>query len=351
VAPGYFDAADERIRSLVEHGIVPCIVGCWGYFLPWMGEEKMKRHWRNLVARYAAFPVVFCLAGETVMPYYLSTTKEEDAAFQKRGWTDVARYVRGIDAYRNPLTAHPTERGWDQLEDPLLMDFEMLQTGHDDRASLPTTIRAVAESYRRGRMPVLNSEVCYEGIGQASRQDVQRYLFWICMLSGACGHTYGANGIWQVNSKKERYGPSPHGMEWGDTPWEEAYRLPGSAHVSQSKRFLERYPWHELEPHQDWVEPAATEDEPRGPYAAGVAEKLLVVYFPSFVWGGVIVSGLAAGARYRVVLYDPVRGSTLEKDAITAEADGSWRIPREDEAGRLRSYFPLYQDWVMVLER
>ena len=25
-----------------------------------------------------------------------------------------------------------------------------------------------------------------------------------CMLSGACGHTYGANGIWQVNRSDER---------------------------------------------------------------------------------------------------------------------------------------------------
>jgi len=350
IVPGYFDAADERIRSLVENGVVPCIVGSWGYFLPWMGVERMKQHWRNLVARYAALPVVFCLAGEAVMPYYLSEAKDEDAAVQKRGWTDVARYVRSIDAYANPVTAHPTQRGWEQLEEPYLMDFEMLQTGHGDRASLPFTNAAVTESYRRAQMPVLNSEVCYEGIGEASRQDVQRYAFWICMLSGACGHTYGANGIWQVNSVKQRYGPSPHGMEWGDTPWEEAYHLPGSAQVAQAKGFLERYPWHELEPHQEWVEPSATEDEPLGPYAAGCAGRLLVVYFPSFIWGGVVVSGLEPGARYSVVLYDPVRGSTHDRDAITAGQDGSWLIPREDAEGTPKSYFPMYQDWAMVLE-
>jgi hypothetical protein len=140
-------------------------------------------------------------------------------------------------------------------------------------------------------------------------------------------------------------------MEWGDTPWEEAYRLPGSAQVAQAKRFLERYPWHELEPHQEWVEPAATEAEPLRPYAAGIAGRLVVVYFPSFVWGGVVVSALEPGARYRVELYDPVRGSTHEREAITAGEDGSWRVPQEDEDGRLKSYFPMYQDWAMVLER
>ena len=31
-----------------------------------------------------------------------------------------------------------------------------------------------------------------------------RAMFWICMMNGAAGHTYGANGIWQVNRRGER---------------------------------------------------------------------------------------------------------------------------------------------------
>ncbi|MBN1865325.1 MAG: DUF4038 domain-containing protein [Victivallales bacterium] len=48
INPEYFDIADRRIQYLVESGLAPCIVGCWGYFLPWMGIEKMEKHWRNL---------------------------------------------------------------------------------------------------------------------------------------------------------------------------------------------------------------------------------------------------------------------------------------------------------------
>src|SRR5205085_7383415 len=54
INPAYFDAADYRIAYLVDHGIAPCIVGGWGYHLPWLGVEQMKKHWRNLVARYGA---------------------------------------------------------------------------------------------------------------------------------------------------------------------------------------------------------------------------------------------------------------------------------------------------------
>ncbi len=53
IRPQYFDAADERLMYLVDAGFSPCIVGAWGYFMPWMGVEKAKQHWRYLVARYA----------------------------------------------------------------------------------------------------------------------------------------------------------------------------------------------------------------------------------------------------------------------------------------------------------
>ena len=34
-------------------------------------------------------------------------------------------------------------------------------------------------------------------------------MFWLCMMNGAAGHTYGANGIWQCNRKGQPHGASP----------------------------------------------------------------------------------------------------------------------------------------------
>ena len=87
------------------------------------------------------------------------------------------------------------------VEDPTVLDCDMLQTGHGDRTSLPGTVRQVVGSLARTpKMPVVNAEVCYEGILEASREEVQRLMFWSDILNGAGGHTYGANGIWQVNT-------------------------------------------------------------------------------------------------------------------------------------------------------
>ena len=343
INPAYFDSADLRIQWLVRCGIVPFIVGCWGYFLPWMGVEKMKKHWRHIIARWGAYPVVWCLAGEGTMPYYLSTTKQRDEQFQKKGWTEVGRYVQTIDPCGHPVTIHPSNAARDTVEDDSVLDFDMLQTGHSGHESIANTEQTMRrELARTPRMPVVNGEVCYEGILEGSREEIQRFMFWSCMLSGAAGHTYGANGIWQFNGMDRPYGPSPWGAAWGNRPWQEAYRLPGSQQVALGKALLERYPWWRFEPHQEWIEPAAAEGHWTAPYAAGIPGHVRVIYLPQpiFPWGaGTVVKGIEPNSSYSAYLFDPKTSQEHHLGPVTPDANGSWRVPLP----------PVAQDWVLVL--
>src|SRR5262249_42463204 len=68
INPQYFDYADRRIQSLLDHGLVPAIVGAWGPILTRMGVPKMKQHWRYVVARYGAYPAFWILGGEVTDP-------------------------------------------------------------------------------------------------------------------------------------------------------------------------------------------------------------------------------------------------------------------------------------------
>lgn len=343
INPSYFDMADLRIDHLVRSGLVPCIVGCWGYYLVWMGVEKMKRHWRYLVARYGAYPVVWCLAGEGCMPYYLSKQRERDRELQRKGWTELADYLRSIDPYHHPITIHPTDTARNQVEDPSLLDIDMLQTGHGSWRSIPNTIRRVRSSYSSDPvMPVINGEVCYEGIGESCRQEIQRFMFWSNILSGTCGHTYGANGIWQVNTKEAPYGPSPHGMSWGDTPWQEAYQLPGSGQLGLAKKLLQKYEWWRFEPHPEWVEPRA--DEGNGyyaPFAGGIPGEVRMIFLPSGIWG-ITVKGIEPDIPYRARLFNPVNGSERDIGEVKPDGQGNWKLPL--------SRPPFYQDWILILE-
>ena len=223
---------------------MPCIVGAWGYHLPPMGVEKMQQHWRYMIARWGAWPVVWCLAGELTMPFWpprtageledlskrgltIADRRKQDSAFQKSGWTDVARYIRKNDPYKRLLTLHPQAMRScrDQIDDPSLLDFELLQTNHDDWWGTPSSLGLlVSELEKAPRMPVMIGEVAYEGLQQHNRQEVVRFGFWSAILSGEAGHTYGAGGIFEMESAKNHTAVRP--MVIGIPTWMSLGTLP-----------------------------------------------------------------------------------------------------------------------------
>ena len=258
IRPEYFDAADKRLLYLVDQGFTPCIVGAWGYFMPWMGVEKMKAHWRNLIARYGALPVVWCAAGEANLDWYLAKGFPHDDRNQIHQWTEVLRYIRATDPWHRPLTLHPTGIGpltaRHSTDDPALLDFDMLQTPHGKQEAVPITIYTVRHSYDAApTLPVIDGEASYEMLGDSLPTEWTRRMFWLCLMNGAAGHTYGANGIWQCNRPGQPHGKSPHGGTYGTIPWNEAMHLPGSTQEGFGKRFFEQFAWQDFRPHSEWV--------------------------------------------------------------------------------------------------
>ncbi len=263
IRPEYFDAVDQRLRYLIDEGFTPCIVGAWGYFLPWMGEERAKQHWRELIARYGSSPVVWCIAGEANLPWYLAPGFPYDDRELVKGWTEVARYVRATDPFKRPATIHPTGIGklnsrW-TINDASLIDFDMLQTPHGQREAVAPTIGAFQHAYNlKPKMPVVNGEPSYENLNGVIAAQWPRAMFWLCMINGAAGHTYGGNGIWQVNRRDMPHGASPHGGNYGTTPWDEAMHYPGGKQVAMGKKFLDQFPLHKCLPQPETVTWAET---------------------------------------------------------------------------------------------
>ena len=347
INPAYFDLTDQRIGWLVREGLVPNVVGSWGYYLPDMGVEKMKRHWRYLIARYGAYPVVWSLSGESTLPWYLADDPAAARAAQRRGWAEVARYIEATDPYGRVLTVHPgpNSGGLQPIDDMAPIDLVMLQPGHNDPAVFGRAIAHLREARARyPDRPMLIGEVCFEGMkGGGCGAKSQRYLFWSAMLSGAAGHSYGADAIWQFNTREAPFGASPLGYAWGNTPWEDAYRWPGAAHVALGKRVLEAFAWWRIEPRPEWIAPSADEDDVEAPFAAGIGEDVRLFYFPREVtpWGREIrVLRLEPGRTYRAAWLDPITGTRHPLGLVQPDAEGAWTVP----------VVPILQDWVLVLE-
>jgi hypothetical protein len=373
INPQYWDLADVRMQYLVDNGLVPCIVGAWGYHLPPMGVEKMQKHWRYMIARWGAFPVVWCLAGELTMPFWPPRTETEvedlkkkegltiadrrkrDSAFQKSGWTDVARYIRANDPYHRILTLHPQAMHscLDQIDDPGLLDFELLQTNHDDWWGTPASLQLLVDDlHKTPRIPVMIGEVSYEGLQQHNRQEVVRFGFWSAILSGEAGHTYGAGGIFEMESSKEPYGRTPDG-DWHsylDDSWDVAARFPGAQQISWGKELLMQFEWWRLEPHAEWVEPHWTLEKYRLPYAAFIPGELAIVYLPTLVrdkpdslhqWISPTVSHLDPKLEYEAFWFCASTGKEEAIPGVRVETDGTWIAPVPNEM----------VDWVLVIAK
>ncbi len=140
----------------------------------------------------------------------------------------------------------------------------------------------------------------------------------------------------------------PHGIAWGNTPWDEAAQLPGSRQVGLAKRLLERYEWWRFEPHPEWVEPRWSEEDYFGGYAAGIPGEVRVIYLPIFVWRGGKIKGLETGVAYRASLFNPADGAETDLGVITPDAAGDWEMLTGPDG--VQQPLPLYQDWVLVLE-
>jgi hypothetical protein len=323
VNPAYFDAADTRISALIAHGIVPAIVGGWGRpqaggqsTINQVGLDGFKRHWRHLIARYGASPVVWIVGGE--------------ASDGNGPWAELAEYVRATDPFRRPMTYHsPGDPRTSIAQGNDKFDFDMVGIGHDGLNTANETRRLLRKSLaHEPKRPALCGEACYERHMQTNFEDIQRHLFWTLMLSGAAGHTYGAAGIWQASVEGDP-GITP---VYDFTTWREGMAFPGATQLGLAKRLLEELPWHRMEPHPEWVDEAAI--------AAGIPGELLLAYRPKrgiYDWSGFRVRALDPTVRYAAFWFDPATGRRFDLGEVTGTE--SWSTPA----------VPSPQDWVLVM--
>jgi hypothetical protein len=216
-----------------------------------------------------------------------------------------------------------------------LFDFDMVGIGHDGLKTAAQTLGLIKSCLAQTpARPALCGEACYEGHMQSNFQDVQRHLFWTCLLGGAAGHTYGAAGIWHAGVEGDAGHTGLKGFEYDFTTWKEGMAYPGATQLGLGRRLLEKYPWNRFESHPEWV--------PQGLFAAGIPGEVVFVYLPKrglYDWSGFAVKGLEPEAPYAAFFFDPATGRRFDRGRLTT--DGTWNVPG----------IPSPQDWVLVLER
>lgn len=333
---GFFSNCDERIQYLAGRGLVSALGFDWG---PYAYDDKTVQSFqtaaRYIVARYAAYPVVWITCGESRMnsPY----------------WAEIARYVDKIDPYQHPTTLHSgvETQDWgyksDEYRGEDWYDFAMLQTGH--KSSLSSAIlNSWKDKYNRTAViPFLEAEACYEGIS-AVPKGLTRKMAYTSIMCGSFGYSYGAEGIWNAT-----WDENDDFQLWSGTPipWYTAIKGEEGAQMQVLKQVFTSTPWWELKPYNTLVTWNRLSGSASNPMVKANTDRTsLLIYYPvpdkgaGYEYTGT-VSRLNPGHTYDAVWTNPLNGkTTTAASGFKPDGKGSWKLPTPPSGG---------QDWVLVI--
>lgn len=342
----YWDHVDHIVRRANELGMVIGFLPTWGdkWNLKWgagpvvFNAENAKAYGKWLGRRYTGDSVIWILGGDRAV--------ESD---------DHARIIRSMaeglaegDGGRHLMTFHPTggQGSAEHFHGDRWLDFNMRQNGH----SLDFTERyhrTVIDYRLAPTKPVIDAEPAYEDIpenfagpkrGFAIAADIRRTFYWN-VFSGAFGHAYGHNAVWQMAAPGRPANHSPL------MDWRSALEQPGAVQMKHGKDLMLSRPFLTRIPDDSMlVEGASPHAVPGAGSKRFVATRCAegsyaMVYVPCGRSFSVNLSKLS-GEKVVAWWFDPRTGSAERIGEMLRSGERKFDPPSPGEL----------LDWVLVLD-
>jgi hypothetical protein len=340
------DDLDCKMAYLADHGL--CIAAGFSWFFSAFmpgATEYYRMAARYLVARYGAYPMIWTLAGE--VGGYSASLRGQSIDF----WREIAHIVEKHDTYHQLQTAHYTnERPFaDYYQDEPWFDFTMNQAGHGD---YPIDCRPYrAHRAAHPAKPFVESESMYEHIltlepngRRRATPAMLRRVAYLAMQNGACGYTYGAQGMWHIQWETPKEAESALGFGSFD-PWYQAIDFPGADQMTILRSFYERVKWYRLSP----LPQGCLAQKPGGDVVLTLdGDDLQALFMPSIMADEnmtTVVAYYTETSRYKVGFrtlsqpdykafwFDPATGRETLIDAHATPQDGIWFAPSKAVEG------------------
>ena len=344
----YFRNVDYIVNKAESLGLFIGMLPTWGDNWRRYGAkppyvfnaENARSYGRFLGARYKDKPIIWILGGDSGV-----RTDEERSIIEA-----MAAGLREGDGGSHLITYHPRGpgRSSDYFQDSSWLDFNMYQSSHGahdhdngmfaehDYALQPTKPTLDGEP----RYETLMVGFYYAGASKFDRfddYDVRQAAYW-SVLSGACGHTYGDNNIWQMwdpNRKREIGKPEIY----PNLSWQQSLDHPGAFQMGILRRLFESRPFQKLAP-----DPALVVNGPRDGGAKIRSERahdgsFAFIYSPRGESFTVDKSRLKA-LHLKEIWFDPRYGSSYELHTFTNEGYQTYTPPTSGRG----------QDWLLILE-
>ncbi len=330
----YFKHVDKLVAMANQNGLYMAFLPTWGDKInkKWgagpevFSPENARAFGLFLGKRYRDADIIWVLGGDR--------PTETDAHMAI--WRAMAAGISAGDGGVHLKTYHPM--GWqsssERHHDEPWLDFNMLQSGHG--AKVAENYKLIAQdSNLTPTKPCLDAEPNYENhpinwkpdLGWFGEYEVRRAAYW-AVFSGAMGHTYGSNDVWQM------WQPGRNPMGFARTPWKESLELPGSKQMVHLKKLILSKPYLTRIPAQNLI----LGDNPEGfshkVATADAARSFVMIYTPISQKISVDMS-IFNDANLSGSWFDPMTGTHTAVDELT----GDFEPPHGGK------------DWVLCIDR
>ena len=339
----YFEHVDYIVNKAESLGLFVGMLPTWGSYWSHLNKnnvifkaENAYEYGEFLGARYKDKPIIWILGGDRNIINEVERSIIES----------MAKGISKGDEGRHLITFHPKGPGLssDYFHEADWLDFNMFQSSHaahdhdnglfaeHDYNLVPTKPTLDGEP-RYERIPV---GFYFDGANRMDRfddYDSRQAAYW-SILSGACGHTYGNNNIWQM------YAPKHKSVLWAKIPWHEAIDHPGSFQMTHLKHLFTSRPFNKLEPSAEILVDGPSRGGAK--VKAGLAHDgtYTIIYSPrgeKFT----IDKSLLKGNKFREIWFDPRYG--VEYPIHTSGTRG------------IQTYTPPTNgrgnDWILIVEK
>lgn len=246
--PKYWQHVDYIMQQASARGFYLAVLPAWckTYIEPnnaplHDNPEKAYRYGRFLGIRYKTYKNLIWVLGGDNLPSNESVYRE-----LARGLTET---YAGSNRQKIMMTYHPPGGTWrppatssgEFFHHQDWLDFNMIQSGH--AVENANYLRITQDYNRLPAKPTLDAEPCYEQHpvkhdfknGHFSPWHLRRRAYW-SVLAGACGFTYGGNGIWQMD-KPGRISLKTHFKDY----WYDALKYQGAGQMQYVKQLAGKY--------------------------------------------------------------------------------------------------------------
>lgn len=356
---GYFKHVDYIVNLAERLGLYIGMLPTWG--------DKVNKVWgvgpeiftpenafafgQFLGQRYKDKPIIWILGGD----------RKVETTTHREIWNSMAKGIKAGEGGQHLMTYHPQggTSSSDFFHDEEWLDFNMHQSGHGETPESRWRFNQQDRALTPVK-PSLDGEPCYEDIpkrfweadpmptrhtlkpehadrifknGWFDDHDVRNAAYW-SVLSGACGHTYGNNNIWQMYE----YGRKP--SIYARSDWKTALSHPGAAQMGYMRQLFEARNFGLLQPAPELIlnDPGSGS----GKMMAAMASDHSYAYAYTPLGKTLELNLQALGkATFTSQWFNPRTGDYTEKTTINGEQKREFRPPGSETD----------QDWVLILER